>query len=513
MVAAKRRESGSAAGVALRGFRIVQVTVNPHALAVLEFPRVLDVVAGFATSTLGAARVRALTPSTDIAAARARARARCGDARGARRRRSVAPRSDARSQRSARAPARRRQPVDAARSSSPARRCCARRAARRRGCAIRKRPAIVRALLAPLIDALIAAPALEARIERTIQEDGTVKDDASAALRRIRRELRAAQGELIRILEREMEQLEPHHRVADSSVTMRNGRYVIPVRREGRAIAGGIVHDTSASGATLFVEPPAAVEFGNRMRELESDEIEEVERILLELTDELRPRRDEIIATLEALVELDCLYARARFANAFACAPATLVPARDGFDIRNGRHPLLLAQGADVVPFDLAMDRRRAHAARLRPEHRRQDGAAQGARADLGARAVRHSRAGRARRAASRCSTTPSPTSATSSRSKRACRRSARTSRISREILRLATADSLVVIDELGSGTDPVEGAALGWAILEELTARGTMTVATTHLGTLKELASRVAGVVNASLQFDARARSRRRTG
>src|SRR5262249_3731616 len=111
-----------------------------------------------------------------------------------------------------------------------------------------------------------------------------------------------------------------------------------------------------ASGATLFVEPPAAVEFGNRMRELESEEIEEVERILLELTDEIRPRRDEMIATLEALVALDSLFARAMYADRFACRPATLVPAQEGFDIKNGRHPLLLAQGGDVVAFDLTMD-------------------------------------------------------------------------------------------------------------------------------------------------------------
>ena len=306
------------------------------------------------------------------------------------------------------------------------------------------------------------------------------------------------------MLEREMERLEAHHRVPDRSVTMRNGRYVIPVRREARVVAGGIVHDTSASGATLFVEPPAAVEFGNRMRELESEEIEEVERILLELTDELRPQRDEMIATLDALVELDSLYARARFGAQYACAPATLVPARDGFDIRNGRHPLLLAQGADVVPFDLDDGRRRAHAARLRPEHRRQDGSAQGARPHLGARRRRAFRRRSVRRAASPIfddafadvgdeQSIEASLSTFSAHLKNLA-----------EILRLATADSLVLIDELGSGTDPVEGAALGWAILEELTARGTMTVATTHLGTLKELATQVAGVVNASLQFDA---------
>jgi len=322
-------------------------------------------------------------------------------------------------------------------------------------------------------------------------------------LRRIRRELRSAQSELIRILEREMERLEPHHRVADMSVTMRNGRYVIPVRREGRSIAGGIVHDSSASGATLFVEPPAAVEFGNRMRELESDEIEEVERILRELTDEIRPRRLEIIETLESLVRLDSLYARARFAIRYGCVPATLTPARDGFDIKVGRHPLLLAQGADVVPFDLAMSPSERTLLVSGP--------------NTGGKTVLLKALGLI--SALSQSGIPAPVGAESrvavfddvfadvgdeqSIEASLSTFSAHLKNLA-EILRLATSDSLVLIDELGSGTDPIEGAALGWAILESLTSRGTMTVATTHLGTLKELATQVTGVVNASLQFDA---------
>jgi DNA mismatch repair protein MutS2 len=368
-----------------------------------------------------------------------------------------------------------------------------------------KRPAIVRAMLAPLLDVLISAQTLEDRIAKVIADDGTVKDDASAALRRIRRELRSAHGELVRILEREMSKLEPHHRVADSSVTMRNGRYVIPVRREARVVAGGIVHDTSASGATLFVEPPAAVEFGNRMRELESEEFEEVEKILRELTDELRPRRDEIIATLEALVELDSLFARASYANRFGCRPATLVPARQGFDVKSGRHPLLLAQGADVVPFDLAMEPAQRTLLVSGP--------------NTGGKTVLLKALGLLSAMAQ--SGIPAPVGAESriavfddafadvgdeqSIEASLSTFSAHLKNLA-EILRLATSDSLVLIDELGSGTDPVEGAALGWAILEDLTARGTMTVATTHLGTLKELASQVEGVVNASLQFDAAA-------
>ncbi|HTE48159.1 MAG TPA: endonuclease MutS2 [Gemmatimonadaceae bacterium] len=478
--------------------------MNAHALSVLELPRVLDVVAGFATSNLGAERVRQLTPSTDTSRLE-REHARVAAVRAA-----ILGDDPWR-------------PDPIPDLTGPLARlrvlgslwtgaelfagATLLRSSRRTQARLRdsRRPAIVRALLAPLLDALISAQSLEDRIERTILEDGTVKDDASAALRRIRRELRAAQGELIRILEREIERLEPHHRVADMSVTMRNGRFVIPVRREGRAIAGGIVHDSSATGATLFVEPPAAVEFGNRMRELESEEIEEVERILLELTDEVRPRRDEIVATLDAMVELDSLFARARFADTYACSPATMAPASQGFDIRNGRHPLLLAQGADVVPFDLMMLPAERTLLVSGP--------------NTGGKTVLLKALGLISALAQ--SGIPAPVGPESriaifddafadvgdeqSIEASLSTFSAHLKNLA-EILRLATAESLVLIDELGSGTDPVEGAALGWAILEELTARSTMTVATTHLGTLKELAGQVSGVVNASLQFDAAA-------
>ncbi|MEO7084417.1 MAG: MutS2/Smr-associated SH3 domain-containing protein, partial [Gemmatimonadaceae bacterium] len=476
--------------------------MNAHALSVLELSRVLEVVAGFSTSNLGGARIRALAPVADVAVIE-REHARVAAVRAA-----ISgddawhpdPIPDL-------TDALGRLRVEGSLWSGVELMAAATllRSSRRTGSRLRdpKRPSIVRALLSPLLDALISAPALETRIERTILEDGTVKDDASAALRRIRRELRAAQGELIRILEREMARLEPHHRVADMSVTVRNGRFVIPVRREGRVVAGGIVHDTSSSGGTLFVEPPAAVEFGNRMRELESDEIEEVERILRELTDELRPHRDEMIATLEALVALDSLYARARFAHVYACSPATLVPASEGFDIRNGRHPLLLSQGADVVPFDLAMA----------PDER----TLLVSGPNTGGKTVLLKALG-LMSALVQCGipATVGPGSRVAifdnafadvgdeqSIEASLSTFSAHLKNLA-EILRKATADSLVLIDELGSGTDPIEGAALGWAILESLTTRGTMTVATTHLGTLKELATQVPSVINASLQFDA---------
>jgi DNA mismatch repair protein MutS2 len=366
-----------------------------------------------------------------------------------------------------------------------------------------RRPALARAVLAPLADRLLAVRSLEDAIERTFDNDGSVRDDASPVLRRVRRELRAAEGELVRLLERVIERLEPHHRVSDMSVTVRDGRYVIPVRREGRGSVGGIVHGASATGATLFVEPPAAVEFGNRIRELEAEEREEVDRILRELTDALRPHRESMLDATEALAALDALFARARFALEFRCMGTTLVDASDGFVVQNGRHPLLLAQGIAVVPFDLAMSATERTLLVSGPN-------TGGKTVLLKALALISAMAQ---------SGIPAPASAESriavyddffadigdeqSIEASLSTFSAHVKNLS-EIIRSASPSSLVLIDELGSGTDPVEGAALGWAVLEALTRRGTMTIATTHLGALKELASELPGVVNASLQFDA---------
>ena len=476
--------------------------MNSHALSVLEFPRVLDVVAGFATSDLGAARMRAVLPTTDrtwldhehavVAAMRAVVRDEnpwhpgpIPDLAG--------PINRLRVQGSMWTGAELIAGQTLLRSS------------RETQTRLRdpRRAAAIRALLDPLLSQLIALPSLEETIGKALLDDGTVKDEASPALRRIRRELRAAHADLIRILEREIERLEPHHRVADMSVTMRNGRYVIPVRRGGQVTAGGIVHDTSATGGTLFVEPPAAVAFGNRIRELESEEIEEVERILRELTDTLRPQREALGASLDVLVVLDTLYARARFAESYACSACALVSAREGFEIRNGRHPLLLAQGADVVPFDLTMAAEERTLLVSGP--------------NTGGKTVLLKAVGLlSALAQSGIPPTVGPESRIpiyddafadigdeQSIEASLSTFSAHLKNLG-EILRLATPDSLVMVDELGSGTDPVEGAALGWAILETLTQRSTMTLATTHLGELKQLAGQVSGVVNASLQFDA---------
>ena len=476
--------------------------MNPHALAVLEFPRVLAVVADRATSSLGARRLRALQPSSDIpwlvgehrrvAAVRALVASEGGW--------SPEPVPDLTE------PLARLRVVGTSWSAAELLGAATLlRSSRRTRETMTdpKRPAVIVAVLADLVDRLPSASRMEQRIERAVAEDGTVRDDASPALRGIRRELRGAQGRLVQLLERLMGGLEPHHQVPDMSVTMRNGRYVIPVRAGGRGAVGGIVHDTSSTGGTIFVEPPAAVDFGNRIRELEADEQQEVHRILLELTEELRPLREPMLDALDALVTLDTLYARARYADEFECHPCDLVPAGEGFAIRHGRHPLLLAQRAAVVPFDLTMEPGEHTLLVSGP--------------NTGGKTVLLKALALVSLLVQ--SGVPAPVGEESRApvyddvfadvgDEQSIQASLSTFSAHLknlvEIVGSATHASLVLIDELGSGTDPVEGAALGGAILEELTARGTTTVATTHLGALKELAAEVRGVVNASLQFDA---------
>ena len=475
--------------------------MNKHALGVLEYSRVLDVLADRATSALGAARIRALEPRRDI------------EWMETEQRRVVAMRAVVTSESGWHPEPIPDLTVSLARlralGSSWTGDELGRGAQLLRSSRITKEAlggtgagAVVSAVLHPFVQPLVVAKRMEDDIERAIDPDGSVRDEASGALRRLRRELRGAQGELVQLLERAMAKLEPHQRVPDMSVTMRNGRYVIPVRREGRAAIGGIVHDESATRGTVFVEPPAAIEFGNRIRALEAEEREEVERILAELTESMRPLREQMVASLEALVALDMLYARARFAEELGCAPADFVPAHGGFRLRDARHPLLLARGGAVVPFDLEMAANERTLLLSGP--------------NTGGKTVLLKAVGLISALAQ--SGIPAPVGAESRipifddcfadiGDEQSIQASLSTFsahlRNLGEILAGATAESLVLIDELGSGTDPAEGAALGGAILDALTARGVFTIATTHLGALKLLATENPGVVNGSLQFD----------
>ncbi len=344
----------------------------------------------------------------------------------------------------------------------------------------------------------------EARVvDRAIDDAGDVRDDASPVLARTRRELRAQRSSIVARLERFAAGLPESYRVEDASVTVREGRYVVPVRREGRARVGGIVHDESATGSTLFIEPPMALELMNRVRELELAEAREVQRILEELTEGLRPHAGALRDSLDALVAFDSLFARARYALEHAAEPPELSDDAEAYEVVAARHPLLAESDRNVVPFDLRLDPGERTLVVSGPNTGGKTVLLKGigllslmAQAGIVPPVAKGTRLPVFGDVFADIGDEQSIEASLSTFS-------AHLSNL-REIVAEATHRSLVLIDEIGSGTDPQEGAALARAILVELTRRGTMTVATSHLGQLKVLAGEETGVVNASLQFDA---------
>ncbi len=359
-------------------------------------------------------------------------------------------------------------------------------------------------LLGVIAERLEERQDLEEAIRRAVDDAGEVRDQASRELARLRRDMRGARARIVEKLEQYIATLPAKVQVSDGSVSVREGRYVIPIRREGRSDVGGLVHDESATGQTLFVEPPLAIELMNRVRELEIAEAREVQRILRELTDAVRPERATLETSLGALIEIDTLWARARYALEVDGTRPPVGPAgAREYCVVHGRHPLLLAGAVPVVPFDLdlAVDERTLLVSGP----------------NTGGKTVLLKAVGLLS-AMAQAGVIPPVGPGTrlpvfgdifadigdeQSIEASLSTFSAHLKNL-REILEHAGADALVLIDEIGSGTDPVEGGALARSILIELSRRGTLTIATTHLGELKGLASEEAGIVNASLQFDA---------
>jgi DNA mismatch repair protein MutS2 len=342
--------------------------------------------------------------------------------------------------------------------------------------------------------------ALDRRLETALDDDGQLLDGASPALAAARREVQSARARLIKKLETILRAAEG---AGDAGVTVRGGRYVIPVRRDARQRPAGIVHDESASHGTLFLEPTDAIELGNALREAESAEDQERLRVLRDLTSMLRPAWSELRAGAEMCVRMDDLVARARYAAAVAGFRPEVLPAPSAMVVVHGRHPLLLAAGETVIPFDLALDSTEHTLVISGPNTGgktvllkavgllgalAQSGIVPpvGAGSQLPVFTRVFADIGDHQSLAANLSTFSAHLAAL------------------RHILSDADAATLVLLDEIGSGTDPAEGAALAAAALLSLTRRGATTLATTHLGALKSLPERDAGIVNASLQFDA---------
>ena len=348
----------------------------------------------------------------------------------------------------------------------------------------------------------------EEAIERSVDDEGRVLDGASRQLKDIRGELRKTHARIVGELEAYMRSLPARISVPDASVTVREGRYVIPVRRGGKGDVGGVVHDESATGATVFVEPPLAMARMNELRDLERAEQREIRRALGVLSARLASDHEALARSHAALVDFDSLQARARVALAWqADAPEMLDPGSGELVIERGRHPLLLAHAdaeavRDVVPFDLTL--------------------APGERAlvvsgpNTGGKSVLLKAIGLIA-ALAQAGVVPPVRKGTrlplfreifadigdeQSIAGSLSTFSAHLENV-KEILARADGASLVLIDEMGTGTDPAEGAALARAVLEALVARGALCITTSHLGALKALDTEGSGVVNASLQFD----------
>ncbi len=379
-------------------------------------------------------------------------------------------------------------------------------------------------LLADIAARIEPSEELATEIERCISGQGEVVDHASPKLAKIRREQRTAHERLLEKLNRLIANPQNVTYLQEALITQRGGRYVVPIKAEFKGRIPGLVHDTSASGATVFIEPLSAVELGNRWRELQLEEAKEVERILAALSALVAEQADEVAWTVQALAELDLILAKARYAHALDATEPELVPWRakampaggepaagrrqqipgrhpgSTLDLRQARHPLL--DPARVVPIDVYLEEGIYALVITGP--------------NTGGKTVSLKTVGLM--VAMAQSGLHLPVAEGSALSvfeglyadigdEQSIEQSLSTfsSHLTNivGILRSADERSLVLLDELGAGTDPVEGSALARAILSHLLARRITTLVATHYSELKLFAHTTPGVENASVEFD----------
>lgn len=360
-------------------------------------------------------------------------------------------------------------------------------------------------LLAALVRDLPALEPLEVKFERSLSDDGQVLDGASPALARVRRDIRATQDRLRAKLEEIVRSPRWARMLQDPIVTVRGDRYVVPVKQAYAAQFPGVVHDQSATGATLFMEPLVALQLGNHLRQLQGQEAREVERVLAELSREVGDRRPDLERLARVLARLDFALAKAALAEELDAVRPVLVP-RPVLNFRAARHPLLVDRarrdGTPVVPVDVRLGEEFRTLVITGPNTGGKTVTLKTvglltlmAQAGLAIPAADGSRSGFFRAVFADIGDEQSIQQNLSTFSSHM--------RTVVEVLRQAGPGCLVLLDEVGAGTDPAEGCALARAVAETLHERGACTVVTTHYGELKALAYQVDGVENASVEFD----------
>ena len=350
-----------------------------------------------------------------------------------------------------------------------------------------------------MIDLIVEFTALEKEISRCILTEDEMADNASPKLKDIRRSIHQQNQAIKNKLSRIITSSSNKTYLQDAIVTMRDGRYVIPVKQEYRSFFPGMVHDQSKGGATLFIEPQGVVELNNKLRELEVEEQLEIARILAELSSRVAEHYREIRSNLELLIKLDFIMAKGKLSCKMHASEPKID--RDGeLRLISARHPLIEYKKA--VPVDIRIGGDYRTLIITGP--------------NTGGKTVSLKTAGLLvmmaqsglHIPASHASTLPifgevfadigdeqsieQSLSTFSSHMKNIV-----------SIIDKASYDSLVLVDELGAGTDPTEGAALAIAILERFYDSGALTMATTHYNELKKYALATSGVENAAMEFD----------
>ena len=354
-------------------------------------------------------------------------------------------------------------------------------------------------MLAELRDELDPAPALRERIERSVDESGEVLDSASAELAAIRKRLRTAQDRVRERLNAMLHSADLAGVIGEAIVTQRSGRYVIPIRAEAKGKVKGIVHDQSASGATLFVEPLTVVELNNTWTQATLDAAREEERILDELSRAVEERAESLLASLAALARADLWLARARLAAQLdAVRPAAT---DDAAELLSARHPLL---GQGAVPIDLRLGERFGYRALVVTGPN--TGGKTVSLKTLGLLALMHQAGLRVPAADGARLPVLRRVMADIGDEQSIAQSLSTFSSHLRNVVRFVAAaapGTLVLLDEVGAGTDPTEGSALAMAVVERLLEQGAWVAATTHYAELKTFAQEHPLVSNASVAFD----------
>jgi DNA mismatch repair protein MutS2 len=345
---------------------------------------------------------------------------------------------------------------------------------------------------------------ISSAIRRAVMPNGELSDDASPQLKRIRAGMAEARKKVQRSLESVLRGR--GESAGEGYVTLRNDRFVIPVRASDRRAVPGVVHSASATGQTIFLEPLESIDLNNRLVQLREDETVEIARILEDLTKRIRPERGPLTATADNIAHLDSLFARARFARAFDCTIPVFAQG-NSLQLDGARNPVLEAtlrrHGRAAVPLQLAL------------------GADAGGTVmvisgpNTGGKTVALKTVGLAALSAQ----SAIPVAASNAELPIFDRVladigdeqsiAADLSTFSAHMLNLksmldvATSRSLILVDEMGTGTAPEEGAALAVALLEEFRMRGALTIATTHHDRLKTYASTTPGIVNGAMEYD----------